>query len=257
MQYAESLAIDSKGDVYVANRGFGIQGTTKIAADFDDCVDRNNDGVITTSRDGQTLNYGVDECVLWTVPVGAPGNLLRALTVDQGDEDAPDGYPWVGTWNAATAYKLDPTTGAVIATVALPLNAYGMTMTGNGDMYINSLGDGSLARLDTRKNLVVGRIANPAALRGGATGSYGIATDSFGLIWQNGWDTFDAIGYDPAVGDWCRITFPRLDGMTRLGVVSPPTQRAVFGLLWVATDALTLLTGIRSFAKRVNRLRYR
>ena len=212
------VAIDNHGDVYVASRGFGMQGTvTKIAGDITDCIDRNNDGRITTSLRGDTLGYGLDECILWTVPVGRPSNLLRALVVDQGDLDAPNGYPWVGTWNAQTAYKLDPETGAVLESVPLPINAYGMTMVANGDMYITSLGDGSMARLNTQTHEVEARIPNPAALRDGATGSYGVTTDSFGRIWQNGWGTLDAIAYDPAADDWCRITFPQLEGMAQAG----------------------------------------
>ena len=44
------VGIDGSGDAYVANRGFGMQGTvTKIAARIEDCVDRNNNGQIELS----------------------------------------------------------------------------------------------------------------------------------------------------------------------------------------------------------------
>ena len=45
-------AVDLDGAVYVANRAFGNQGTvTKIAGFEQDCIDRNGDGEIQTSRD--------------------------------------------------------------------------------------------------------------------------------------------------------------------------------------------------------------
>ena len=61
------VVVDGSGDAYVANRGFSMQGTvTKIAANIDDCVDRNGNGMIDTSTGSTALPFDEDECVLWT-----------------------------------------------------------------------------------------------------------------------------------------------------------------------------------------------
>ena len=40
------------GDLWVANRAFCLQGTvTKVAGDLSRCMDKNNDGVLSTSED--------------------------------------------------------------------------------------------------------------------------------------------------------------------------------------------------------------
>ena len=96
-------AVDLRGAVYVANRAFDHQATvTKIAGREEDCVDRDGDGVIRTSRDlnsngqidsdnGEFLGQE-DECLLWTVDVGGPsGGVARAVAVDA------DGFVWVWT----------------------------------------------------------------------------------------------------------------------------------------------------------------
>ncbi|MFI5308497.1 MAG: putative metal-binding motif-containing protein, partial [Polyangiales bacterium] len=87
-------AVDFDGAVYVANRAFGLQGTlTKIAGFEQDCLDRDGNGQIDTSRDlngnGQIDSYvdgeflgQLDECLLWTVNVGSVGGVPRAVAVD-------------------------------------------------------------------------------------------------------------------------------------------------------------------------------
>ena len=226
------VSVDDVGNAYVASRGFGIQGTvSKIAGSLEGCVDRNNNGSIETSRDGNPLAYGADECVIWTVPVGPPNALLRAMTIDLGSAQVPNGFVWVGGYSSNELYKLHPDDGRLLATVPVPTAPYGLTIVNNGDLYMSTLGDGTLVRIDTAADAVAGRIANPRALRGGAVGSYGITTDTEGRVWQNGWDTMDAIGYDPADGSWCRVAFPAVVGGAQAGrgiTVSPD------GRLWTA-----------------------
>ena len=51
-------AVDARGNVYLANRAFGHQGSiTKIANLERDCVDINNNGVIETSGDYNAVSY--------------------------------------------------------------------------------------------------------------------------------------------------------------------------------------------------------
>jgi hypothetical protein len=88
------VVVDLEGDMYVANRAFGNQGSiTKIAGALSGCIDRNKNGTIETSNDAN--NDGIidvnspaeffgqnDECVLYTVAVGANDTYPRALTID-------------------------------------------------------------------------------------------------------------------------------------------------------------------------------
>jgi hypothetical protein len=126
------VAVDGYGDLYVASRAFGFQGSvSKIAGDRGDCVDRNGNGMIDTSTSATDVRpYNQDECVLWTTNVGGNDPQMRAIAVDSGDAAFPQGYAWAGSYQASTVYKLHPTTGATIATVAVPgVRPYGAVGT--------------------------------------------------------------------------------------------------------------------------------
>ncbi len=97
-------AVDLRGAVYIANRAFGHQSTvTKIAGLEEDCIDRNGNGRIDTSRDmngngiieedvdGESLGQA-DECLLWTVDVGRDNGIARAIAVDAR------GFVWGGLY---------------------------------------------------------------------------------------------------------------------------------------------------------------
>lgn len=81
-------SVNLRGDVAVANRcnlaepvPDGCAGVTKIAAREEDCLDANNDGMITTSTGPNDIkNYGEDECVLWHTPFKARSNRPVAWT---------------------------------------------------------------------------------------------------------------------------------------------------------------------------------
>ena len=226
------VAIDSAGDAYIASRGFGMQGTvTKVAGDVERCVDRNNNGRIETSRNGEAMDYGADECIIWTRPVGPANAVLRAMAIDQGDNVHPNGYVWVGGYNTRAAWKLNPETGETITQVDLEVPAYGMIVTANGDLYVSTLGRGELQVINTRTNQAGAVIANPADLRGGGNSSYGVAIDDRGRVWMNGWGTPDAIAYDPADGTWCRMSLP-FDMQVGRGITMDPSGR-----MWAAVGA--------------------
>lgn len=122
-----ATAVDQLRHAYVANRAFNGQGTvTKYAAGLGDCVDRNNNGVIDTSKDDDgdgTIDINnpsefvgtADECILWTVAVGQQGPSLgvpRALAVGASG-GAGAGDVWVGVFYDQEACALDPASGAV------------------------------------------------------------------------------------------------------------------------------------------------
>ena len=190
------VRVEDVGNADVASRGFGIQGTvSKIAGSLEGCVDRNNNGSIETSRDGNPLAYGADECVIWTVPVGPPNALLRAMTIDLGSAQVPNGFVWVGGYNSNELYKLHPDDGRLLATVPVPTAPYGLTIVNNGDLYMSTLGDGTLVRLTLPLTWWRGlQIREPAVVLPALRWS----RQTRGRVWQNGWDTMDAIGYDPA-----------------------------------------------------------
>ncbi len=236
---ASRVAIDGNGDVYVANRGFGMQGTvTKIAGSRASCVDRNGNGMIDTSMSRtmvlpfvNAIGQPADECVIWTATVGPVDSALRALTVDRGDARAPAGYPWVGGYNNSRFYKLDPRTGETLATVAVPVRPYGALVTADGRLWIGTLDSGATASIDTTAAMptVSAAIAFPVAMRGGCVNGYGVTADSAGRIWFAGWNCRDAIGYAPGMGaggaggTWSRVdATAQIDGYSGRGITPGP-----------------------------------
>ena len=85
-------SVNLNGDVAVANRCLvdpgheGCAGVVMIAAVENRCVDRNSDGMITTSTGANDVKaWGEDECVLWRVPFAVRSNRPVAWTA--GDLD--------------------------------------------------------------------------------------------------------------------------------------------------------------------------
>lgn len=228
-------AVDRIGDVYIANRAFGEQGSvTKIAGVPDRCVDRNADAVIQTSTGpADVLTYDTDECVLWTVPLSGVDAIPRALAIDVGDEETPEGYPWIGTFmdreegstRHGRAFKLRPSDGAVLASVALPTQPYGAIADGAHRIWFASYGEDALAYVSTADDTASGAIAKAEAF--GCNQTYGVAVDDDGRVWTGGWSCECAYRYDPADGAWTTIDL-RGRGNTR--GVTPDGE----GNIWVA-----------------------
>jgi streptogramin lyase len=234
---ASRVAIDGNGDVYVANRGFSMQGTvTKIAGTRSNCVDRNGNGMIDTSASRtdvrpftNAIGQPADECVLWTATVGNSDAVLRAITVDRGDARAPGGYVWVGAYNRSQFYKVDPRTGETLATVNVPVRPYGAVVTADGRLWIGTLDEGATASIDTTAAMPTAsaRIAFPTGSRGGCINSYGITADAAGRLWFSGWNCRDALGYAPGAGaggtggTWSRVdTTAQIDGYAGRGITA-------------------------------------
>ncbi|MCZ7684344.1 MAG: putative metal-binding motif-containing protein [Sandaracinaceae bacterium] len=140
-------AVDQNFDAYVANRAFGNQGTvTKYANREADCVDRNANGVIDTSRDlngNNVIEVGTaefvgpdDECILWTAAVGANNGWPRALAIGIAPPDGLVGDVWVGLFQQRQACRLDPATGATIACMDIAsFQPYGMVADSTGRIW--------------------------------------------------------------------------------------------------------------------------
>ncbi|MBI5531215.1 MAG: hypothetical protein HY898_00765, partial [Deltaproteobacteria bacterium] len=133
------VAVDTNGDVWIPNAAFGTQGSlSKFSGDIGHCIDRNNNGVIDTSRDAN--NDGIvnpadpaeylgpnDECILTTLKVGGVNHIPRAVAVDK------KGKVWVGTYNGQTLYRYNPNEPVTLeATVSLP-GACPYSMAAGGD----------------------------------------------------------------------------------------------------------------------------
>ena len=181
--YPSRVVVDLEGDVYVANRAFGNQGSmTKIAGGLSGCTDRNKNGTIETSNDANKdgiidVNspaefFGQnDECVLYTVAVGANDTYPRALTIDG------KGNAYVGTYQDKKAYKLDLTQNppVVTKTYNLPSTPYGFVVRGDY-LYASALGQ-PVMRVDLLTSMVTTM---------NAPGNYGIAVDANGIGWFGG-----------------------------------------------------------------------
>jgi hypothetical protein len=159
-------AVDSDGNVYVANRHFDGLPADVIKVYADNWIDRNGNGVMDTSfdanndgtisesetipmTDGNSNNIIdpseiTDERVAWVSKVGPDGCTGRSLAIDL------NGDIWLGCYSYQTYYKLDGDTGAVILgpiNVA-PNNPYGSLVDKYGILWGASLGT-DLLRLDT------------------------------------------------------------------------------------------------------------
>ncbi len=214
-------AVDLRGAVYVANRAFFGQGTvTKIAGLEEDCVDRNGDGRIDTSRDmdgdgriersvpGEFLGQD-DECLLWTVDVGGTNGTPRAIAV------AADGTVWVGLHTAMVVFQLDPDDGSILHRVPLGtrrFQPYGAAIAGDGTLWLTEAGSGRILSIDT----TTGTVGTPrtARSRDGCSGSYGIAVDAEDRVWIAGFQCTSAFRYDPRSGSWLEVELP-MSGVTR------------------------------------------
>jgi sugar lactone lactonase YvrE len=218
-------AIDYNGDAFVANRAFGEQGTvTKYANRFEDCVDRNGNGVIDTSVDlnndgvidvndpGEFLGED-DECILWTAPVGDRSGVPRALAIDAGGPDGESGNVWVGLYSERRVIQISGDTGAPVTIGGSPVSVemsqtqpYGAAVDGGGNLWVTGLIDGNttyLARVNTFTATLTQMYGIPDD-SSGCSESYGISIDTKQRIWLGGWRCRDVKVFDPSTEQWYR-----------------------------------------------------
>ena len=181
-------AVDSRGNVYVANRHFDNRPPSVLKIFNEEAVDHAGDGRVNTSRnqDGEgmidpetemmplvdTNNTGrvdpedlQDDRIAWHVTVGNPGDLGRSLCIDN------DGQIWLGMYNGRAYYQLDSETGEVLQG---PIDTeghtpYGCLIDGDGMLWSASLGS-DLGQLNTNTGEWVARHSHA-----GMGSNYGIA----------------------------------------------------------------------------------
>jgi DNA-binding beta-propeller fold protein YncE len=203
--YAENpsrtaVSFDGK---YVIVNGRQSGRSTVIAANLEDCVDKNGNGKIETSQNkADLLAWDADECKLWSIvhPI-QPGNIgagPRGVTWTPGtwDMDAcafKDPKVWVGFLpnqaGVANMVRLNGLTGAVEETVVVNnwvqgwtnYGPYGAALDKSKNVWFTGL-RGELFRINTANNpATLDRWTPPAG-----TESYGMTVDPDGDPWMAG-----------------------------------------------------------------------
>ncbi len=133
---------------------------------------------------------------------------VRAVTLDQND------HAWIGSWNEGRMYQfagdqVDNTNtypdGAprcvLLRSVDLQgSRAYGAAVSGDGDLWIATLGQGPAVRIDTTSGQITDSVSLPR-------NSYGLAIDQNDNVWFGIWaDTGGVMRLDTTTGT---VTEPR------------------------------------------------
>ncbi len=234
-------AIDGAGDVYVANRansGSGGQGSaTKVAGTLGAC----RNGAANTSNGSTALPIDTDDCVLWTVNIGAAnGSVPRGLTVDRGDVAAPNGYPWVAAYNDVDTpsvnqgrlYRLDPTDGSLLDAVSVPFHPRGIVADDQVPqrIWLASGRTNELAAIRTDDLSLEGPYwpeEDLLAVTNGEPFNYGITFDG-DHVWMASPNTPFVEGYEIATGNWCVVDVGFDAGRGLAVRVNPDSSRTVW-----------------------------
>ncbi|MDW8245972.1 MAG: hypothetical protein RMJ84_05305 [Sandaracinaceae bacterium] len=252
-------AVDQNFDAYVANRAFGSQGSvTKYAANQSDCIDRNGNGVLETSRDlngdgridlrSAEFVGPEDECILWTTGVSNPDGSLtpnevpRALAVGLAPPDHPVGNVWVGHFNTREMCELSSRDGRTIRCISTGnANPYGAAADQMGRIWVVSREDGgsgewlltfidplrgSHHRVSQPPDFTMPDLPRPCRSSDGTMHGYGITIDRGGRVYVSMSDCGPAVyRYDPSSDRWSPARIPG-NGIAR-GVAADDTH------LWV------------------------
>jgi len=216
-------AVDLHGNVWVACRNDG--GVMKIAGSAEFCTDKNGNGTLDTAYDkngdgkingSEVLPKGQDECVMFIVYPG--GSCQRSAGVDRHN------YAWVGEWNGSDLRRLEPDSGAVVKSIKLTANPYGLVIDQQGIIWVSGRGGNALLRVDP----ALGETNKYPSTGIGCLQPYGITVDHLGKVWiGNCCCLHVAYRYDPLTGQWASVAVssrPR-------GIAS-----SVSGVVYVAND---------------------
>ncbi|MCB9749471.1 MAG: hypothetical protein H6713_05625 [Myxococcales bacterium] len=238
------------GDAVVVNRGGGIVGSpsagsiTKIAARPDDCVDRNNNGVIETSSGaGDVYPWFQDECVVWNHPIPSDhyqhGPRPVAWEGAVGLDGCANANPrvWIGWYdyaaNTGRFRRLSSVTGEAEDEVAVPgwssalaqlsYGPYGGAVDKNLDFWVIGWQQGPLIRIDG-DTLDVERVEVPQP-PSGQMWTYGMALDQYGNPWIASAGV--AASFDAASGQW---SFINTGNQSMRGVMVSDADRAYYAV---------------------------
>ncbi len=202
------VAVDYLGDAWVLNRAFdGVPSATRFFGTPDRCVDRDGDGLETSSGPTDVRALDEDECVALHVDVGETGAVARAIAIDgdTGLDGVSGGDPWIGLHDAEAVVELDGITGEVLRRVDIPGFApYAATFDPWGILWMIER-DGLLARIDPRPEVPAVTLMEaplPCYL------FYGLASDREGRLVMTGFSCDRVASYDPALDLWQLRTAP-------------------------------------------------
>lgn len=235
-----SVSLDGRY-VVVSNRDTGS--VTKIAANAENCVDKNGDGVIQTSKDkAELLPFAQEECILWTTKVTANdhqwGPRATAFGIPKWNTETCkyEGEKiWVGYMVSATnarMARLNSYTGEIEASVDIPnfplylsYSPYGAAIDPEGNIWTTGVYSKAVFRIDAN-TLEITRWDSPFT-----DSHYGIAIDRDGRVWFSNWQGHGGISsFDPINEQWSVI--PGTSGNLYRGIAADGN-----GGVWAASNA--------------------
>jgi streptogramin lyase len=265
-------ALDLQGDAYVVGRNDGR--VTKIIARESDCIDRNMNGTIETSRRdangavalvNSAANPLLDECVAMSAVIDPAYPSGRGITTDAS------GTVWIGySANNGAVQALDPFTlmpgmtypatnipafrpdanGVVTATGATANvssgfgQMYGLVADSRGYVYSSVRSSGTIARFNTMTRQW------DMMISGFSCDMYGISVDAQDRIWV-GCSSTGMVMYDPNNSKLYRVsapagatishqsTSPAIIHELRAGGPECPSCIGSFGVTGVTTEPAT------------------
>lgn len=208
-QEPSRTSVNQFGDIAAGHR-YAAR-VIKIAAEEEDCVDLNGNGMIdTSSGPADILAWGTDECVLWEANLlPAAGQGSRAVAWEGGTIDPatcentnPNPRLWVAYGsNPLQVKRLDGATGAVLdeTTIASTGFVYGGAVNGDGDFWVSDRSGLTMSRVDG-VTLQVDTWAVPGS------NAYGMGVDGDGHPWiatyAGGAGTDLVYRFDPVATTW-------------------------------------------------------
>ncbi|MBI1761409.1 MAG: hypothetical protein HYR56_08240 [Acidobacteria bacterium] len=194
--------VDLQGNCWVGNRNYAS--VVEVALAEADCVDRNGNSVIETSRDtngdgditgAELLDWGKDECVLREVIVAAgkegtftPGAFTnysaygdegtRAMAIDA------NGNIWAGVYRDRKYFNIASANGAIVRTIDVAPQShypYGAAIDRYGTLWSADVATGFVLRINPATGALTKIATNHQV--------YGLGIDKLDHLFATGWES--------------------------------------------------------------------
>ena len=202
------VAVDHRGDAWVLDNQAGARARlSKFSSDRDRCVDRDNDGVQTSSSALQVLER--DDCRLLDVEIGEPDDDAQALAIDgaQAPNEELAGNVWVGFLRAQRVVAYDGSSGEPLTAAELPkFAAYAGSFDPWGVLWLIDR-DGQLARVDPLSEIPTVEILQTELA---CYTLESICADIDGQLLFAGFGCESVARYDPRTDAWSEVQVPEL-----------------------------------------------
>jgi hypothetical protein len=178
-------SVNQFGDIAAGHR-YAAR-VVKIAAQPEDCIDINGNGIIDTSTAADDIrDFGTDECLIWETDLPPSSFGTRAVaweggTIDPATCENTNQNPrlWVAYGsNPLQVYRLDGATGAQLDTTTIASSGfvYGGAVNADGDFWVSDRSGLTLSRVDA-DDLSVTTFTVPGS------NAYGMGVDGDGQPW--------------------------------------------------------------------------